>query len=242
MKQRITLANVNRLGQTVRVLVVFLSLASAVAGFAFCSSAPRLSPEQSLARRLTNNPDDLPALRASADIALYREDFERAREFYVHAIELDATDADTWFNLGLAYEGLAAYEQAGNAYRQSLQLRPDDGLAHSRAGLALARQQNFQLARFHFERSRQLLPEHPDAHYNYAHIIADLGDTAGALQLFSDYIALKPDDTDAIVCLAVVSARAGERTRALELFQSACEKGDRDACDREGQLREGSER
>ena len=66
--------------------------------------------------------------------------YAEAVPHYEKALEIEAGDADTYFNLGLAYEGSGAYLKAIQSYEKGVSLDDSDPEAYYR--LAQAYQKN----------------------------------------------------------------------------------------------------
>jgi cytochrome c-type biogenesis protein CcmH/NrfG len=54
-----------------------------------------------------------------------KKDFDNAIKFFNQSLDLDSTQADTWYNLGGAYYSLGLYSNAVTAWQKTLQINPN---------------------------------------------------------------------------------------------------------------------
>ncbi len=54
----------------------------------------------------------------------YQKNYDRAVASYQQAVELDATNADAYYNMGKAYGGMGQFQEAANAVNQATELEP----------------------------------------------------------------------------------------------------------------------
>jgi predicted ATPase/class 3 adenylate cyclase len=180
-----------------------------------------------------------------ANVALYRDDYERAAEFYAEALALSREMNETWaiaFTLGnMGWIGMnqGDYERAASFYEEGLALRRASGdrwgTANSLDNLAWARtyQRNHEEASRLAEESMELFQEMGDKDG-----ISDLLDIQGraalgrgeykqAKSLFGEGLTLNQemgDKSGLALCLmgfAAVAVAQGEGGRAAVLFGAA---------------------
>ena len=77
----------------------------------------------------------LPTVSATNDNRIFNEN-SKSIETLMQAIRIDPDDADTHYNLGVAYVEAGMYKEAIESYRQAIRINPDDVNAHYNLGVA----------------------------------------------------------------------------------------------------------
>jgi tetratricopeptide (TPR) repeat protein len=82
----------------------------------------------------------------------------RARAFYLHALELDSTLAESHNNLGLLLHGAGKVEQALARYELAARLKPKSGFYHANMGRAYLDLKQLQKSRVALQRALEIDP------------------------------------------------------------------------------------
>ena len=114
---------------------------------------------------------------ASQTAAPAEDDFERGKRLYIRGdvaaalpllkrgAESRKKDADAWYYLGLAYNGLGKPKDARKAFEKSVKARPDSAIARSSLAYTLLRLGKARDAEREAERALALDPKLAEAHY-----------------------------------------------------------------------------
>lgn len=88
-----------------------------------------VSPEENikdLTQYLESFPEDIQALLALGLNYDFSKDYERARDIYIKATEIDPDNALAWHRLGTSYEYLKEYDKVLESYKKTLELSKED--------------------------------------------------------------------------------------------------------------------
>jgi len=103
--------------------------ANAAAGGGGGAAAPSMQEVQRLRDHVASHPDDADAVHKLADLNLQIRNWERARDLYLHYLQLRPGDGEVLVGLGISYRGLNDYDQAVDRFRQAAKAAPDLWLA-----------------------------------------------------------------------------------------------------------------
>ncbi len=110
------------------------------------------------------NPDDPIGYNNLGIIYLTRKRYEKAIEFYSHAIDLSPNLPTTHYNLGLTYHKQGKLDLAIKAYQQAITLDPTLAIAHNNLAVCYTDlKQNLEKALLHAKTATDLNPN--DANY-----------------------------------------------------------------------------
>jgi serine/threonine protein kinase/Flp pilus assembly protein TadD len=131
-----------------------------------------------------------------------RPGFQKAREMFARAIEIDPGYARAYAGLADCHSLLCAYwetspehvKQADAASSKALDLAPELAEAHIARGLAVSLSKRFDEARAEFETAIRLNPNLFEAYYFYGRACQAQGRLEEAAQLYQRANALRPED------------------------------------------------
>ena len=146
---------------------------------------------------------------------------EQAVERDSHAVKLDPSNADAYFNLGNTYHRNGDYDRAIEAFSRAIELKRDFAEAYTNRGLAHQNKGDYDHAIRDHNEAINLNPNYAEAYfnrggaykskYNYDHALAD----------FTKAIELKPNFAGAYNHRGVVYLDKGDYDCALEDFTKA---------------------
>src|SRR6516165_10550264 len=163
-----------------------------------------------------------------------RKNFERAREMFARAIEVDpefaaahAGFADCCSYLYLYWEATREnLEAADSASRKAVQLAPKLAEAHASRGVALSTLRNYPDAEKEFRAAIRLNPNLYEAHYFYGRACLAQVKFKEAIQPFQAAARVRPEDYQALGFLGTAHAGLGHKgeaaaanARAIEVAQ-----------------------
>ena len=134
--------------------------------------------------------------------------------------EIPSTDhstANTWNELGLRYEDVAALSDAQNAFEHAIEANPVSDSAHNNLGYSLLLQSRLDAAETEFRKAVELNPGSATARNNLAITLGRRGDLKGALEQF----LMTGDAAAAHNNLAVVLLEAGQYEQSRQELVAA---------------------
>ena len=160
-----------------------------------------------------------------------RKNFERAREMFARAIEVDprfaaahAGFADCCSYLYLYWaatqENLAT---ADSASRKAVELAPKLAEAHASRGVALSTLRNYPEAEKEFRLAIGLDPGLYEAHYFYGRACLAQGKFKEAIRPFQSAASVRPDDYQALCFLGMAYAGLGHNAEAGAAYSRCIE-------------------
>ena len=160
-----------------------------------------------------------------------RRNFERAREMFARAIELDpkfaaahAGFADCCSYLYLYWEATREnLEAADSASRKAVQLSPKLAETHASRGVALSTLRNYPDAEKEFRVAIRLDPSLYEAHYFYGRACLAQGKFKEAVQPFQAAARVRAEDYQALCFLGAAHTGLGHKAEAAAAYARAIE-------------------
>jgi adenylate cyclase len=160
-----------------------------------------------------------------------QRNFERAREMFARAIELDpkfaaahAGFADCCSYLYLYWEATREnLEAADSASRKAVELAPKLAETHASRGVALSTLRNYPDAEKEFRVATRLDPSLYEAHYFYGRACLAQGKFKEAIQPFQAAARVRPEDYQALGFLATAYTGLGRKAEAAAANARAIE-------------------
>jgi tetratricopeptide (TPR) repeat protein len=155
-----------------------------------------------------------------------RKNFERAREMFARAIEVDpafaaahAGFADCCSYLYLYWEATREnLEAADSASRKAVQLAPKLAEAHASRGVALSTLRNYPDAEKEFRAAIRLDPGLYEAHYFYGRACQAQGKYKEAIEAFASAAAVRPEDYQVLAFLGGAYTGLGNKAKAAAAY------------------------
>jgi adenylate cyclase len=160
-----------------------------------------------------------------------RKNFERAREMFARAIELDpkiaaahAGFADCCSYLYLYWEATREnLEAADSASRKAMELAPKLAETHASRGVALSTLRNYPDAEKEFRAAIRLDPNLFEAHYFYGRACLAQGKFKESIQPFQAAARVRPEDCQAPCFLGAAYTGLGRKAEAAAAYSRAIE-------------------
>lgn len=144
-----------------------------------------------------------------------QEEWPEAVAAYRSAVKLDDSDAQTWYDLGVALEALQQFSQSIEAYTQAIERDRSFGQAYNNRAAAHARLQQFEQAIADFDQAIALSPGDALAWRNRGLARHDTGDLTAALQDFDESLRLNSNDLTIFLLRGNLLMELGEYEQAL---------------------------
>jgi tetratricopeptide (TPR) repeat protein len=161
------------------------------------------------------------ALKNLGNDYLNGSDFEKAKECYLQALELNPDYAEAYNNLGLlSLDHQRKYDDATAYFRQAILLKPDLANAHFNLGTALFEQNKLDEATVSFQRALSLNPDMPNAYFNLHGIVLDSQNMVPSIQYMRKAIELEPSNTSFKFYLGLYLDYCGYSEEANQCFEA----------------------
>lgn len=160
-----------------------------------------------------------------------RKNFERAREMFGRAIELDPQFAaahggyaDCCSYLYLYWEATREnLEAADAASRKAVELAPKRAEAHASRGVALSTLRNYSDAEKEFRAAIRLDPNLFDAYYFFGRAFLAQGKYKEAIEPFQSAARVRPEDYQSPIFLGAAYTGIGDKAKAAAAYGRAIE-------------------
>ncbi len=149
------------------------------------------------------------------------QDLNQAMVGFNRAIELDSTDALTFYNRGVTYGYLGNLERAIQDYTKAVDLDPDFASAYLNRGNAYYNTGDLHQAILDLTKAIEIDPEHVGAYVIRGAVYYSSGDLERAIRDFTKAIELDPSQADAYNNRGEAYRRAGDLERAIKDYTEA---------------------
>ncbi len=147
------------------------------------------------AKSLTNQKDLTQYITiADAYTNAQHPDYNMAVNLSNKAIEYSNKNADVYWELGSAYEGLKRSGDAVNAYERATELNPSMAKAYTRIGVIWMEARRGELSKENFDKALQADPNYPPAYRDLAELYHATGQDDKATEAFEKYRSLADKD------------------------------------------------
>lgn len=144
---------------------------------------------------------------------------EDARTAFRHAIELDPSIPQNYYDLALVNLSEKQYARAVALLETSLRLDPDNAEAHLLLGRACQNVNQTALAIEQFKKALGLEPGLPLAHYHLGYAYQSQGNSKAALEEFKKEIEYNPNFYDSYWLAGNIELGQGQLDSAEDLYQ-----------------------
>jgi adenylate cyclase len=160
-----------------------------------------------------------------------RKNFERARDMFARAIEVDpqfaaahAGFADCCSYLYLYWDATREnLEAADSSSRKAVELGPKLAEAHASRGVALSTLRNYPDAEKEFRTAIRLDPGLYEAHYFYGRACLAQGKYKDAIEPFESAAGVRPEDYQSLCFLGAAYTGLGDKAKAMAAYARAIE-------------------
>jgi len=147
------------------------------------------------AQKLTNKPEDEAHIEMHlGEIAMEREEYQEALKHYQRRAELDPTNAEAWFAIGEAHEGLGNAEEVVTNYRHAIELDPNDVSYYAALSTFYQSRKQPELAIQALEEGIHANPDSAELRVYSAILSGEMGDDRRAIQLLKEAEKLDPEN------------------------------------------------
>jgi tetratricopeptide (TPR) repeat protein len=148
-------------------------------------------------------------------------DCPKAEQLYKQIIQMDPSNADIWYSLGVICQDQRKVADAAVNFEHVVRLRPSSADAHYSLGSCLSDLGKREEAIVHYKQALKLTPDHAEALTNLAVMLAEHGSIDEAIGLFRQAIHCRPDFAKAHHNLGVALAQQEKMNEAEESLRAA---------------------
>lgn len=112
---------------------------------------------------------------------------------YERSLAIYAGEGNTWYNVGVCYQGLGQVNKAINAFSQAVVLKKQLGPANNNLGVIYFQQKSYQQAANHFRLAVEADPNNPDHIVNLGSVYENSGDLSSALTAYRQALQIQPN-------------------------------------------------
>ncbi len=161
-------------------------------------------------------------------IYYHQQDYQRAEQAFLQAINIKSNFAPVNYNLAMLYFKTERYDQALESYKKTLRINPAYRLANYHLGLIYEQKADLARAKKHYQRELQISPNLPEAQNALNRVVARQTSHREGQQLASIENLLKqiennPDNADLHFQLAIAYGLEEKHDLALEYLQKTIE-------------------
>ena len=149
-----------------------------------------------------------------AKVYIEKNDYEKAKEILLEALELPQKDALVYKYLGSVYERLGEFDKSVEAYQTSADLNPQDKLIWQRLGFALMSLKKYENAEKSFENANKVQAGNSDTFTGWGMALMKLKKYTHALEKFAEASRLNKYNFTAMFLCAVMEIK-------LEMYDKA---------------------
>ncbi len=152
-----------------------------------------------------------------------KEDYNKALEYQLKAIELNPNKAKSYAVLSSLYVDLNEPQKAVEAAKNAVSLEPQNAENHYQLAVASRRIEDFQKALQEFQEAVKLSPNSTNYLINLGGTFEDLDDRISARQSYEKALTVDSNYVPAIYLLGELEVEDGNIDKAIELFKKASE-------------------
>jgi tetratricopeptide (TPR) repeat protein len=130
-------------------------------------------------------------------------------------------DAETYYNLGIAYGNSGNPEKAMESFRKAIQLKPDYAEAYNGLGSAYGKSGDLEKAIELYKKAISLKPDYAKPHYNLGVTYGEKSNWEKAIKYYEEAIRIKADYPDVHNNLGVAYEKLGESKKAIESYKES---------------------
>lgn len=170
-------------------------------------------------RILGLEPGNSYALSGLGSIALGREAYQEAKEYFDQAIAADPDNTGAYSGLARSYTAMGMTDEAVASFETALAANPGNLQARYALGLLYAELGNYTAAIPHIEAILAVRPEYTNLRLKLASAYAETGDYGSAADNAILVLEASPDNTELALFVAQYEAQAGRTSAAVSRLE-----------------------
>ena len=173
----------------------------------------------------------------AAKVYMQQNNYEKAIERSLKAVEQNPSDAEAYFILGQAYGQKSMYKEMNDSFNKSLEISPKFSTDIEAqqikfwqnlfvSGVSSIKQNKLELALEQFNLAIKILPNRTEAYKNLAYTYSQLDDDSSAIQVYKEALKIDPDDLEVQTSLGIFYYRVKDYQKAIEVLDSVFQKAE----------------
>jgi tetratricopeptide (TPR) repeat protein len=159
------------------------------------------------------------ALSGLGSIALNRENYQAAKDYFDQAIAADPDNTGAYSGLAQSYTAMGMTDEAVASFETALSANPGNLQARYALGLLYAELGNYNAAIPHIEAILDVRPEYTNLRLKLAAAYAAIGDYSSAADNAIIVLDASPDNTEMALFVAQYEATAGRTSAAVNRLE-----------------------
>ena len=147
--------------------------------------------------------------------------YEKAIDSYKQAIKIKPNCADTYFNLGNAFNSAGDLDAAIDSYKKAIRFKPDDADAFCNMGNAFQSRGDLDAAIENYKQALKIKPDLFAAYDSMGSALRDMGEVDAAIDSYKRAIKIKPDYANAYINMGISLKQNGELDAAIDSCKQA---------------------
>ncbi|MCK4688849.1 MAG: tetratricopeptide repeat protein, partial [Candidatus Marinimicrobia bacterium] len=149
------------------------------------------------------------------------KEYDKAKSFYIRAIELNPDFTEAYYNLGSVYYEQENYTDAIKNFINAIEINPDLSETYYNLGVVYGKQGNHPDAIKCYKKTIEINPDLSEAYYNLGIIYGNRGTYSNAIRCFKKSIEINPDDSKAYCNLGFVYGKQENYSDAIKCYKKA---------------------
>lgn len=149
------------------------------------------------------------------------EDYDKALEYYEHAIQLNPFDSNLWYNKGVIYSNLLDTKKAIPAFDMAVTVEPGFFIAWFNLAHSYSTENRLEDSADAYLKALEIKPKDIDCLHNLASVYGDLCLYEKALELFEQIIEINPHLASAVYGAGLCFEILNKYDSAIECFDRA---------------------
>ncbi|MCK4641185.1 MAG: tetratricopeptide repeat protein [Candidatus Marinimicrobia bacterium] len=152
-----------------------------------------------------------------------KKEYDKAKSFYLRAIELNPDFSDAYNNLGLVYDKQENYSDAIKCYNKAIEINPNYSYPYNNLGNVYSDQGNDYDAIKYYMKAIELNPNNSYLYNNLGLVYDNQENYADAIKCYNKAIEINPDFSNAYYNLGVVYGKQGNYDDEINSYKKAIE-------------------
>ncbi len=148
-----------------------------------------------------------------------RDDYAKAVAFFEKAVQIDASYAEAWYQVGYCLGMLGRHKEALEASKKAALLRPRWSETYINIGASSYALKNYDEAADAYRQATKLNPYKAEIHYSLGLSLNKLGRTDEEILAYKRAVALKPDYANAFELLGIAYYKKRDYSQSLAAFE-----------------------
>ena len=152
-----------------------------------------------------------------------KKEYDKAKSFYLRAIEINPDFSEAYNNLGVVYYKQGNHTDAIKCYKKAIEINPSNSTAYNNLGLVYGKQGNPSDAIKNFIKTIEINPDFSEAYNNLGVVYEKQGRYYDAIKCYNKAIEINPDCPKTYNDLGNIYGLQGNPSDAIKSYRKAIE-------------------